>query len=258
MQNVALITGASGGIGAELARIHAKHGDLVLVARSEDKLQSLKTELGDKHGCTIVVLAKDLTRPEAPQEIFDVCQQQGIAVDILMNNAGFGGHGRFVEREIERDFAMVDLNCKALLHLTHLFLPSMIERGSGTIFNTASTAAFAPGPLQATYFATKAFVLNFSEALAEELKGTDVSVTALCPGPVDTGFAKTGNLEGTPGFQRMATPQKVAAAGYRGMQKGKLIVFDSWFYAFTALFLLRFMPRWFVVRMSRRMMSKEG
>ena len=225
MKNVALITGASSGIGKEFAIIHAEQkGDLVLVARSADKMNALKAELEKKHGISVLVIAKDLSLPTAPQDIFEEVQKRGIAVEYLINNAGFGGHGKFHEREWAQDEQMIMLNVMALSHLTRLFLPDMVKRNSGRILNVSSTASLMPGPLQAVYFATKAFVTSLSNALAEELSDTNVSVTALLPGATETEFASAANLEKTSLFKNAYSARVVAEAGYKAMLKGKLNV----------------------------------
>ncbi|HLM57292.1 MAG TPA: SDR family NAD(P)-dependent oxidoreductase, partial [Pyrinomonadaceae bacterium] len=171
----ALVTGASGGIGEELARLFAADGhDLVLVARSEDKLNALAKELSAKHGVETLVLASDLARPEAPREIFEQLGREGVVVDALVNNAGFGSYGLFAETELEKELELLQVNVVALTHLTKLFLPIMITLKQGYVMNVASTAAFQPGPLMAVYYASKAYVLSLSEALANECEGTGV------------------------------------------------------------------------------------
>ena len=198
MKQTALITGASNGIGLELARIHAKRGgDLVLVARSQDKLNQLADELhAQYHDIQITVIAQDLAMPHAAQSVFAQTEQLGIQVDILINNAGFGGHGRFFERELAKEQQMIQLNITTLTELTHLYLQGMVARRSGKILNVSSTASFMPGPLQAVYYATKAYVTSFSQAVAEEVREFGISVTALCPGAVATDFVAAGDLQG--------------------------------------------------------------
>lgn len=171
MTNTALITGASSGIGRELATIHAEHGgDLIIVARSKDKLQTLKDELEDAHGVSVTVIVSDLSDPKAPKKLYDKVKKSKQQVDILINNAGFGGQGYFHERDRDADRTMIQLNVLALTELTRYFLDDMVERGSGRILQVSSTASFMPGPLQAVYFATKAFVQSFSNALSRELQ----------------------------------------------------------------------------------------
>jgi short-subunit dehydrogenase len=187
----ALITGGSGGIGLEVAKVLGRKGfDLVLVARTRDSLEAAAGQIEGKYEVKVHVFAADLRRREAPEAIFDFLRNEGIAVEILVNNAGFGLGGEFAETKITRELEMIQVNIAALTHLTKLFLPAMIKAKSGRILNLASTAAFQPGPLMAVYYATKAYVLSFSEALAEELRHSGVTVTALCPGPTRTDFAR--------------------------------------------------------------------
>ncbi len=255
---LALITGASGGIGRELARIHAaEKGDLLLVARSEHELGILADELRQKYGVRVYVYPADLIDPEAPRRIFQFAQEQELRVDYLMNNAGFGGYGFFTEREREADLDMIRLNVTALTDLTHLFLPGMIERKTGKILNTASTAGFIPGPLQAVYFATKAYVLSLSQALAYECRKTGVTVTALCPGPVRTGFEKAADLEGSPLFKSAASPEVTARKGYRAMQKGKLLTITDWKLRFGLNWIIPLLPRWLVLKATADMQLKK-
>ncbi|MDX1284022.1 MAG: SDR family oxidoreductase, partial [Draconibacterium sp.] len=198
MKNVALITGASTGIGKEFANIHAeKGGDLIIVARRLEKLEELKTELEKKHSVKVLVIAKDLSLAEAPKEIYDEVKAAGIEVEYLINNAGFGGRGKFHEREWDKDLAMINLNVLALTALTRFFLPDFVKRNSGKILNVSSTASFMPGPLQAVYFATKAYVTYFSNAIAEELHDTKVTVTNLMPGATETEFAQVSGMDKT-------------------------------------------------------------
>ncbi len=222
----ALVTGASGGIGEELARLFAADGhDLVLVARSEDKLKDLAAELGGKHGVAARVLASDLSRPDAPREIFERLNADSIVVDALVNNAGFGSYGLFAETELEKELDLLQVNVVALTHLTKLFLPGMIARGRGYVMQVASTAAFQPGPLMAVYYASKAYVLSLSEALANECGGTGVRVSALCPGPTETGFVAAAGMQESKLFERGAmTAREVAEEGYRGLLAGKPLV----------------------------------
>lgn len=259
MKDTALITGASSGIGKEFARIHAKRGgDLVITARSEDALQELKQELESQHGVKVIVIAEDLGRADVPQKIYDALKSAGVEVDYLINNAGFGGHGKFIERDWREDEAMIDLNIKSLARLTRLFLPDMVSRNRGKVLNVASTAAFIPGPLQAVYYATKAFVLSFSEAINEEVSDTNVTVTALCPGAVDTGFAKAGHLEHLEAFQskNAATAASVAQCGYDAMLAGKPVVINEFGLRVMLKCVLPLLPRRLVAKLSRRFMEK--
>src|SRR5580704_272179 len=218
----ALITGASGGIGEELARIFAAHKhDLVLVARTEDKLQSLSAELSRAHGIQSRVLAADLSDPAAPPRLFQALQDQRVTIDALVNNAGFGMRGAYAEVDYEIEARMIQLNVAAVAHLTRLFLPGMLERRSGKILNVASTAAFVPGPFMAVYYASKAFVLSFSEALSNEVQGTGVSVTVLCPGATRTEFAQAAGIADSELFRGpVMGGAEVAQIGYDAMMAG--------------------------------------
>ena len=251
----ALITGASSGIGKELARIHAERGgDLVLVARSEDKLRALAEDLEAAHGVRATVLAKDLTRPEAPLEIYDEVQAAGIEIAYLVNNAGFGGRGKFHERPWEEDRAMIQLNVVALTALSRLFLPDFVARDRGRILNVSSTASFMPGPLQAVYFATKSYVTFLSNALAEELHDTNVTVTALMPGATETEFARVSGMEETSLFQKTVSARSVAEEGYAGMLAGKLDVVSGLSFGQKAMMaFLPLTPKRMVLRQVRKM-----
>jgi len=226
-RNTALITGASSGIGFEFAHLFARDGnDLVLVARTEDKLRDLASRLESQFGIAATVIATDLAKPNAAQEILVTLQVHEIEIDALVNNAGFGLGGPFVETDLVRELEMIQVNVVALTTLTKLLLPAMVSRRSGRILNVASTAAFQPGPLMAVYYATKAYVLSFSEAIADELRGTGVTVTALCPGPTETGFAAVASLESTRLFNitKPMTSRDVARVGYEAMKSGKRVV----------------------------------
>jgi short-subunit dehydrogenase len=253
MMPKALITGASGGIGLELARIFAReHYDVVLVARSQDRLEEIAGELREGHGVKVDVIAKDLALPDAPAEI----QRQVGAVDVLVNNAGFGLYGKFVEFPPEDEIGLMHLNMDALVLLTRLFLPGMIAARGGRIMNVASTAAFQPGPLMALYYASKAFVLHFSEAIANELKGTGVTVTILCPGPTATGFQARAAMEESRLF-RMGTmsAKAVAEKGYRGLMRGKTIVMPGLKNKILAQ-SVRFSPRKMVTAIARKVQDR--
>ncbi|UCD53106.1 MAG: SDR family oxidoreductase [Phycisphaerales bacterium] len=255
----ALITGASSGIGAELACIHAEHkGNLVLVARRIDRLETLKTELEQAHGITAHVIAKDLANPEAPRQIYDELAARDIQIDYLINNAGFGYGGLFHEQDWARNESMIKVNILALAALTRLFIPEMIARGTGRILNVASMAGFLPGPLQAVYYATKAFVVSFSEATSNELTDTGVTVTALCPGPVDTEFIEQANLRKARGFARTVSPRGVAQAGYNAMLKGKTIIVPGLVNKLIIHLLLRLTPRSQATSISRAMMERKA
>src|SRR5436190_8135558 len=218
-RQTALITGASSGIGADLARLFARDGyDLVLVARREAKLREL--------GVPATIIAADLADPAAPRRDVEELRAKSIDVDVLVNNAGVGVAGAFLETDLRSELAMIQLNVVALTHLTKLLLPGMVARRRGHVLNVASTAAFQPGPLMAVYYATKAYVLSFSEAIAEELRDSGVTVTALCPGPTETGFAAAANMSGTRLFTmtRPDDSRAVAEAGYEAMKRGRRVV----------------------------------
>lgn len=255
MSHTALITGASSGIGEELARIHAAAGDnLVLVARTETKLQALKKELQTRHNINVTYIVKDLTQPAAAREVYDEVKQLGITVDYLINNAGFGGLGKFHEREWEKDLAMINLNIVALTALTRFFLPDMVQRNSGRILNVSSTASLLPGPLQAVYYATKAYVTSFSNAVAEELHDTNVTVTALLPGATETKFGSVSGMDKTVMFKNTASAKEVAQDGYDGMMAGKLDVISGLGFANKIMMAVApLMPKKMVLKQVRQM-----
>ncbi|HEX7680326.1 MAG TPA: SDR family oxidoreductase [Thermoanaerobaculia bacterium] len=255
MQRTALITGASSGIGLELARLFAADKwDVALVARTEPKLRELAAQLEKEHGITVHVVAADLSRPEAPAEIVKTLTDRGIAIEALVNNAGFGLSGEFVKSDLTAELEMIQVNVTALTHLTKLVLPPMVERKRGAILNVASTASFQPGPLMAVYYATKAYVLSFSEAIADELRNTGVTVTALCPGPTATGFASAANVEGSLLFKmtRPARSSDVARAGYEAMKRGTRVVVPGMKNKLLAQ-SVRISPRRLVTAIVRRM-----
>lgn len=220
-----LVTGASSGIGRELAKCFAADGArLVLVARKRHALQALADDLHSAHKTQSEVLPADLADPGAPARIFEHLQNNGTKVDVLVNNAGFGANGNFVSVPLARQLEMVQVNVTALMHLTGLLLPGMLTRKRGGILNVASTAAFQPGPGMAVYYATKAFVLSFTEALAEEVAGTNVLVSALCPGPTNTNFAEVANATSSKAFMLVAmSAAEVARIGHRAFRQGKVV-----------------------------------
>ena len=224
MKETALITGASSGIGLDLARLFAKDGyDVVLVARSEGKLRELAAELEREFKVKAHVVVADLAKPDAPRQLVDALS---VDVDVLVNNAGFGVTGPFAETDLAKELEMIAVNVVALTQLTKLLLRPMVARRRGRILNVASTAAFQPGPLMAVYYATKAYVLSFSEAIADELRDSGVTVTALCPGPTETGFAAVADMSATRLFN-IAKPMSsidVARAGLEGMKRGRRVV----------------------------------
>lgn len=257
---VALVTGASGGIGLELARLCAKGGhDLVLVARNQTKLEELARYLSGMYRARVEVVPADLARPEAPAVIMRAVKERGLAVDVLINNAGFGLWGLFGRQDPARVLDMIQVNVTALTALTRLVLPELVSRRRGRILNVASTAAFAPGPLMAVYYATKAYVLHFSEAIGNELRGTGVTVTALCPGPTPTGFAEAAGAGRTNLFRSPAVMgvERVAAAGYRGMMRGKAVVVPGMVNRLLVLGI-RLSPRWAVRHVARWLQERRA
>jgi short-subunit dehydrogenase len=249
----ALITGASFGIGLELARIFAREGyNLVLVARTVDRLRQLASEVEKNHGTRSLILAVDLTEPGASAYVLDQTTRANLQIEVLVNNAGFGQYGKFAENDLEECLRQIQLNVTTLTHLTRLYLPAMIERKHGKVLNVASTAAFQPGPLMSVYFATKAYVLHFSEALANELKGTGVSVTCLCPGATTTEFHKRANATGMQLLRFGSMDANVVAEdGYRALMAGKPVVisgFKNWLLAQS----VRLSPRRLVTAIARK------
>jgi short-subunit dehydrogenase len=223
----ALITGSSSGIGLHLAHEFARHGHpLILVAPVQAELEDVASKITSDHGVNVIVIAKNLEQENAAQEIFDELRRNATDVHILVNNAGHGYRGKSWEIPIEQDISMLRLNIEAVLRLTKLFLPPMLQREGGRILNTASVAGFEPGPLLNVYHSTKAFVLSWSEALAVELEESGVTVTALCPGPTDTDFFPKADMLDTRAFQKasVSAPQDVAKAGYEGLMKGELFI----------------------------------
>lgn len=224
-KKTALVTGASSGMGKEFARLHASlGGNLVIIARNKERLHQLKVELEKEYHVQVWVIEKDLSLDDAPKEIYDEVKSNNIEIDYLINNAGFGGRGNFYESAIERDMQMIAVNLIALTKLTKLFLPDFISRGSGKILNISSTGALVPGPLQAVYCATKAYVTSFGNAVWKEINGTGVTLTNLMPGATNTGFANVAGMQNTPLFIKMVNPIEVVEVGYKGMIKGKINV----------------------------------
>jgi uncharacterized protein len=246
-----LITGASSGIGRELAKLFAADGaELVLIARSEGKLQELAAELTADHAVQAQVVSADLSQPSAAGQVMAALAQRHIEVDVLVNNAGFGTRGPVAAIGAERQLDMIEVNVAALTRLTALLLPGMLERRCGAILNVASTAAFAPGPNQAVYCATKAYVLSFSEALAEEVRGSGVRVCCLAPGATDTGFAAQAGMGGTRLFRlSVMDAARVARAGHDGLRKGRTLVIPGLLNQAQA-FSVRLSPRALVTKVS--------
>lgn len=223
----ALVTGASAGIGLELAKIHASlGGKLVLVARRKDRLESIKTDFEEKYKVQVEIISKDLSKKEAPKEIYKELKARKISVDYLINNAGFSQQGYFHEIDWDVQESMIMVNVMAMVELAYLILPDMVDRKSGRILNVASSAAFAPGgPLQTIYYATKAFLVSFSQGLAGELENSGVTVTVLCPGATATEFEKVSGLDKTKLFssEKVFTAKEVAKDGYQAMLRGDLV-----------------------------------
>ena len=257
-----LITGASTGIGREFSFIFAEyHFTPILVARNEKTLKKLQKEIEQKTGQKAEWIAMDLSLPESPEQLFKIVNQIIQApLFALVNNAGFGLHGKYPETDLAQELNMIDLNMRSLAHLTKLFLPQMVEAGHGKILNVASIAAFMPGPLMAVYYASKAFVLSYSEALYSELKPYGIVVSALAPGPTKTKFAKRANLNQTRMFDGHLLPvndaHSVALAGYKGMMKGKAVVIPGLMNKLT-IQSLRFLPRSIVRFIAYQIMKKR-
>ncbi|MDR3746853.1 MAG: SDR family oxidoreductase [Acidobacteriota bacterium] len=254
----ALITGASSGIGLELAHLFARDGyRLVLVARSRSRLLELAEDLQSRYSITVRVSPKDLSHPASPAELYQELQEAGILLDVLVNNAGFGGGGAFLETNWSDEAEMLQVNMVAVTHLTKLFLPQIRAR-EGQVLNVASTAAFQPGPFMAVYYASKAYVLSFSEALAEELEGTKATLTCLCPGPVITNFQKRANITQTRIVHGplVVDVRDVARIGYEGMKQGKRLVIPGWKNR-LGMELLRLSPRKMVTKLVRQIHQKS-
>jgi uncharacterized protein len=253
-KGVVVVTGASGGLGYELSKLFAKDKyPLLLAARSGDKLKTFAAELTAAHGVPVAVCAVDLGAPDGPNQLFEAAQGQGRPVEALVNNAGFGDWGPFAEADLAATLQLIQLNIAALTHLTRLFLPGMVQRNAGGVLNVASTAAFQPGPLMAVYFASKAYVLHFSEALSEELRKTNVRVSALCPGPMATGFEGRAGLGASKLFtgRWIMDVRTVADIGYRGFLSGKRVVVPGLWNNLLVL-STRFAPRRLVAGVVRR------
>ena len=245
-----LITGASSGIGLELAKIFAKNNhDLILVARRKEKLDALAQELSAAHNVKVEILTKDLSLPHAAREVHDEVKAKNLEVDILVNNAGFGGLGKFHEREWKQEHAMIQLNVITLTALTHHFLPDFVKRDSGKILNVSSTASLMPGPLQAVYYATKAYVASFSNAIAEELSDTQITVTNLMPGATKTEFGSTSGMDKTSLFKKTASAESVAQDAYNGLMTGKLDVISGLTFSQKILTkLIPFVPKKIILK----------
>lgn len=256
----ALVTGASSGIGLELATLLARNRhDLVLVARNRDRLEAIAGGLREEFAAKVTVLPKDLAAPGAPDEVARELSENGTVVDILVNNAGLGAYGSFATTPLQKELESIQVNAVALTHLTKLVLPGMLERRRGRILNVASTAAFQPGPLMAVYYATKAYVLSFSEALANETAGTGVTVTTLCPGPTLTEFQSRAGFGNVPLLKSplVMSAADVARAGYEGMMRGQGLVIPGTINK-ALVQALRVTPRRLVTAIARRLQESRS
>jgi short-subunit dehydrogenase len=253
-----LVTGASSGIGAELARVFARGGSaLVLTARSVDKLEVLAGELRQKHGVQVRVVAADLGAQDGAARLLQRLAQDSVQVDVLVNNAGYAGFGSFTETEWAHEAGMLQLNMVSLTELTKRLLPGMVARRRGGVLNLASTAAFEAGPLMAVYYATKAYVLSLSEALAEEVRESGVTVTVLCPGPTESGFQARASMQASKLVKgkRLMDAASVAQAGYDGFRRKESVVIPG-FQNRLLVQSVRFMPRRWVTRIVHRMQER--
>jgi uncharacterized protein len=259
LRPLALVTGASSGIGADLARELARDGhDLVLVARRVEPMQALAEEL-KALGAVATVIAADLSKPGATQALVNDLTMRGLAIDVLINNAGLGAKGPFAESAPDRVAQMLQVNVVALTELTRLLLPAMIAKGRGQIMLVASIASFQPGPQMAVYFATKAYVLSFGEAIAYELRGTGVTVTTLCPGATATNFAEVAQSRHSAMFAQksMMSSERVARIGYRGLKAGRRVVVTGLLNRIMA-FMGRMSPHFLTLYFTDKMMSTRG
>ncbi|MBJ7295012.1 MAG: short-chain dehydrogenase [Anabaena sp. LE011-02] len=258
-QGTVLITGSANGIGYQLARIFAHNNyNLVLVDRVGEKLTKIAVDFVEEFGISVKPIIKDLSISTSPEEILSELQEAGIKVDILVNNAGFGTYGLFNETNLNNELEMLQVNLVCLTHLTKLFLKDMVKQGYGKILNVSSAAAFQPGPLMAVYFATKAYILSFSEAIANELEGTGVTVTVLCPGSTAsafherTGMADSKMLKG----KNMMDAETVAQMGYDALMKGKIIIIPGFMNKLMSK-CVRFIPRKMVTKIVRSMQEEK-
>jgi uncharacterized protein len=254
----ALITGASNGIGLELAKIHASKGDsLVLVARNKSKLDELKATLENQFKVKVYTIGKDLAAPNAAQDVYDETIKQKIQIDYLINNAGFGDFGMFVETDWNKELQMINLNITTLTQFTKLYLQDMVKRGNGKIMNVASTAAFQSGPTMAVYYATKAYVLSFSEAIDNEVSDKGVTVTTLCPGATESGFQAAAAMEESALVKgkKLPSAKEVAEYGYTSMMDGKTVAIHGMMNYLMAN-SVRFTPRALVVKLTRLIQDK--
>ncbi|RCK72237.1 MAG: 3-oxoacyl-[acyl-carrier protein] reductase [Ignavibacteriae bacterium] len=257
MINTALITGASTGIGLEFAKIFAKENyDLILVSRNEKKLNEIKNSIEKDYRVKVKIIPKDLAEKNSAFEIYDEICKENLKVDVLINNAGFGALGNFEKIDWKTQADMLEVNITALTYLTHLFLKHMKERGEGKILNVASTAAFQPGPLMAVYYATKAYVLSFSLALAEETKNSNVTVTVLCPGPTTTEFQERAGMKQTKIMRLMKflPADYVANYGFKALMKSKRLAIPGWLNKISVS-MVKFLPQNFIVKIIKYLKS---
>ncbi|MBZ5523827.1 MAG: SDR family oxidoreductase [Acidobacteriia bacterium] len=257
VRETVLITGASSGIGRDLAVVFAANNfDVILTARDHARLNELARKLEKEHDIEAHVIVADLSRPDGPHQIFSEITRRGLPIDNLVNNAGFGSYGEYIRIPLEEDMGMIQVNITALTHLTKLTVPQMLKRNRGRIMNVASTAAFQPGPLMSVYYATKAYVLSFSEGIANELRPHGITVTCLCPGATETGFAARADMEKSRLFKmhKMSSP-KVAMAGYKGMMSGKTLVVPGLLNKALAQ-SVRLSPRRLVVKVTRTLQER--
>lgn len=253
-----LITGASSGIGYELAKVFARNKyNLVLIARNKERLEKISAELNHTYTITSTVLPVDLSKPGSAESIVKELNRKSIAVDILVNNAGIGIYGRFTETEIEKELEIINVNIIALTVLTKLLLPQIMKSGHGKILNVASTSAFVPGPYLSIYHASKAYVLSFSEALAEELRDSGIQLTILCPGATKTEWHKRAQMKNMAIVNaRAIDADRVAEAGFKALMQGKRIIITGIINR-IAIFLFRFIPRGFLTRMGILMIGEK-
>ena len=260
MSNTALITGASSGIGWELAKYHAsKGGDLIITARREDKLNNLKAEIEKNYDVKVKIISLDLAVQGGAAALYKEVKATGETIEILINNAGFGGHGLHIERELEQEEKMIELNVKTVVSLTHMIGSDMVKSGKGKMLHVSSTAGFSPGPLQAVYFASKAFVTSFSQAIDQELRASGVTSTALCPGGVATEFFQTANLQNTRlgrAESSFATAESCAKFGYDSMIAGKLVAVNKKSFSFMVNWINPLLPRRWVLKMVASMQAE--
>lgn len=256
--STALITGASSGIGYAMAKVFASHGhNLVLVARNAPRLEELAGELRGQYNIAVEVLPKDLASGTAAQELFDALQEKSISIDILVNNAGFDVYGNFYETDLKEELELIQVNLVTLTQLTKLFLAGMRRRGYGRILNVGSTGSFVPSPLNAVYSATKAYVLSFSEAIADELEGSGVTVTAICPGATRSNFHKRADMMSIPLLRfGVLSAETVAMSGYRALMAGKRVVVPGFYNQMQVLFA-RLLPGSLVAKMAKIMLRSS-